>query len=54
MARPVSIADSRRLPVIVNIHNVPLAPALRNSRDRHDGGRTVYDGVPDNLTDDHP
>jgi phosphonate transport system ATP-binding protein len=47
----VSIAQSRHIPVIVNIHNVPLARRFATRVVGMTGGRVVYDGVPDALTD---
>jgi phosphonate transport system ATP-binding protein len=49
----VDIAASRRIPVIVNIHNVPLARRFADHMVGMSGGRIVYDGSPNSLTDDH-
>jgi phosphonate transport system ATP-binding protein len=49
----VSIAESRRIPVIVNIHNVPLARRFATHVLGMTGGRIVYDGSPEGLTDEH-
>ena len=49
----VSIAESRRIPVIVNIHNVPLARRFATHVVGMTGGRIVYDGPPDGVTDEH-
>jgi phosphonate transport system ATP-binding protein len=49
----VSIAEVRRIPVIVNIHNVPLARRFATHVVGMTGGRIVYDGSPDGLTDEH-
>ncbi len=49
----VDIAASRRIPVIVNIHNVPLARRFADHMVGMTGGRIVYDGSPDGLTDEH-
>jgi phosphonate transport system ATP-binding protein len=49
----VSIAESRRIPVIVNIHNVPLARRFATHVVGMTGGRIVYNGAPDGLTDEH-
>ena len=48
----VSIAESRGIPVIVNIHNVPLARRFATHVVGMTGGRIVYDGPPDGLTDE--
>lgn len=48
----VSIAGSRRIPVIVNIHNVPLARRFATHVVGMTGGRIVYNGSPDGLTDE--
>jgi phosphonate transport system ATP-binding protein len=48
----VSIAQSRHIPVIVNIHNVPLAKRFATRVIGMTGGRVAYDGTPDMLTDD--
>ncbi len=48
-----SIADSRRIPVILNIHNVPLAKRFANRVIGMSGGEVVYDGSPEGLGDDH-
>ena len=47
----VSIAQSRHIPVIVNMHNVPLARRFATRVVGMAGGRIVYDGAPDALTD---
>lgn len=49
----VSLAESRRIPVVVNIHNVPLARRFATHMVGMTGGRIVYDGPPEGLTDDH-
>ena len=49
----VEIAASRRIPVILNIHNVPLARRFADHMVGMSGGRIVYDGTPDGLTDEH-
>ena len=49
----VSIADSRSIPVILNIHNVPLARRFATHVIGMAGGGVVYDGPPEGLTDDH-
>ena len=49
----VTLAQSRRIPVIVNIHNVPLARRFATHVVGMTGGRIVYNGPPDGLTDSH-
>jgi phosphonate transport system ATP-binding protein len=49
----VSIGASRRIPIIVNIHNVPLARRFATHIVGMTAGRIVYDGSPDGLTDAH-
>jgi len=49
----VRLAESRRIPVILNIHNVPLAKRFANHVIGMAGGAVVYDGPPGGLTDDH-
>lgn len=49
----VSIAQTRRIPVVVNIHNVPLARRFATHVVGMTGGRIVYDGLPGHLSDDH-
>jgi len=49
----VALAESRRIPVILNIHNVPLAKRFATHVIGMAGGNVVYDGPPDGLTDDH-
>ena len=49
----VSIAHARRIPVVVNIHNVPLARRFATHVIGMSGGKVVYDGVPADLTDAH-
>jgi phosphonate transport system ATP-binding protein len=47
----VSVAETRGIPVIVNIHNVPLARRFANHVIGMSSGRVVYDGAPEGLTD---
>ena len=47
----VSIASTRRIPVVVNIHNVPLARRFATHVVGMTGGAVVYDGAPTDLTD---
>jgi len=49
----VSIAQTRGIPVVVNIHNVPLARRFATHVVGMTGGRIVYDGDPAGLTDEH-
>lgn len=49
----VSIGSSRSIPIIVNIHNVPLARRFATHMVGMTAGRIVYDGSPDGLTDAH-
>ncbi len=48
-----ALAESRRIPVILNIHNVPLAKRFATHVIGMAGGHVVYDGSPEGLTDDH-
>ena len=48
-----AIADSRRIPVIINIHNVPLAKRFATHVIGMADGKIVYAGPPDGLSDDH-
>ncbi|HUP95429.1 MAG TPA: phosphonate ABC transporter ATP-binding protein [Burkholderiales bacterium] len=48
----VEIGQRRQIPVIVNIHNVPLARRFATDVVGMSGGRIVYRGPPDGLTDD--
>jgi phosphonate transport system ATP-binding protein len=47
----VAIAARRQIPVIVNIHNVPLARRFATHIVGMTGGRIVYNGTPEGLTD---
>jgi len=49
----VRLAESRRIPVILNIHNVPLAKRFATHVIGMAGGLVVYDGPPGELTEDH-
>lgn len=49
----VRLAESRRIPVILNIHNVPLAKRFATHVIGMAGGVVVYDGPPGGLNDDH-
>jgi phosphonate transport system ATP-binding protein len=49
----INLTESRRIPVILNIHNVPLAKRFATHVIGMTGGSVVYDGPPDGLTDDH-
>lgn len=48
-----SLADSHRIPVIVNIHNVPLARRFATRIIGLSGGAVVFDGATQALTDEH-
>lgn len=45
------IAETRRIPVIVNIHNVPLAKRFATHVIGMSGGEVVYNGPPAGLSD---
>jgi len=49
----VGITETRHIPVIVNIHNVPLAKRFASHVIGMAGGTIVYDGPPGGLSDDH-
>ncbi len=49
----VSLTVGRGIPVILNIHNVPLAKRFATHVIGMAGGNIVYDGPPSGLTDDH-
>lgn len=49
----VSIAERRRIPVILNIHNVPLARRFATRIIGMSGGSIVYDGPTAGLSDEH-
>ena len=49
----VSVARTRAIPVVVNIHNVPLARRFATHVVGMTGGRVVYDGAPGELADSH-
>ncbi len=49
----VNITETRHIPVIVNIHNVPLAKRFASHVIGMAGGAIVYNGAPEGLTDDH-
>jgi len=49
----VSIAESRNIPVILNIHNVPLAKRFAGHIIGMSGGKVVYNGPPEGLSDDY-
>ena len=46
-----SIAKSRNIPVILNIHNVPLAKRFAGHIIGMAGGKVVYNGPPEGLSD---
>ena len=47
------LTEGRGIPVILNIHNVPLAKRFATHVVGMAGGHVVYDGPPDALTDGH-
>jgi phosphonate transport system ATP-binding protein len=47
-----ALTEDRGIPVILNIHNVPLAKRFATHVVGMAGGVVVYDGAPDGLTDD--
>jgi phosphonate transport system ATP-binding protein len=49
----VNLTEGRGIPVIVNIHNVPLEKRFATHVVGMSGGSVVYDGSPAGLTDDH-
>jgi phosphonate transport system ATP-binding protein len=49
----VALTEQRGIPVILNIHNVPLARRFAGHVVGMTGGNVVYDGPPAGLTDDH-
>jgi phosphonate transport system ATP-binding protein len=49
----VQLTESRSIPVILNIHNVPLAKRFATHVVGMSGGNVIYDGPPAGLTDDH-
>lgn len=48
-----SLAESRDIPVVVNIHNVPLARRFASRIVGLSGGAVVFDGPTQALTDEH-
>jgi phosphonate transport system ATP-binding protein len=49
----VKLTEGRGIPVILNIHNVPLAKRFATHVVGMSSGNVVYDGPPAGLTDDH-
>jgi len=49
----VKLTEGRGIPVILNIHNVPLAKRFATHVVGMSGGNVIYDGPPAGLTDDH-
>jgi len=49
----VTLTEGRGIPVILNIHNVPLAKRFATHVIGMTGGSVVYDGPPAGLTDEH-
>jgi phosphonate transport system ATP-binding protein len=48
-----TLSDTHGFPVIINIHNVELARRFADRVVGMTGGRVVFDGTPDALTDEH-
>ena len=48
-----SQGEDNQIPVLVNIHDVELAKRFADRIVGMTGGRVVYDGPPERLTDDH-
>jgi phosphonate transport system ATP-binding protein len=48
-----ALAQARGIPVILNIHNVPLARRFASHVIGMTGGNVVYQGSPEGLTDEH-
>ena len=49
----VNLTKGRGIPVLLNIHNVPLARRYAGHVIGMTGGGIVYDGPPEGLTDEH-
>ena len=49
----VGLTQGRGIPVVLNIHNVPLARRFAGHVIGMSGGRVVYDGLPEGLNDSH-
>jgi phosphonate transport system ATP-binding protein len=49
----VNLTEGRGIPVILNIHNVPLAKRFATHVIGMSGGKVIYDGPPVGLTDNH-
>ena len=49
----VSVARTRHIPVVVNIHNVPLARRFATHVVGMTRGQVIYDGAPAELTEGH-
>jgi phosphonate transport system ATP-binding protein len=49
----VKLTEGRGIPVILNIHNVPLAKRFATHVVGMSDGNVIYDGPPAGLTDDH-
>ena len=48
-----TLAQAHGFPVIINIHNVELARRFADRIVGMTGGRVVYDGTPERITEDH-
>jgi phosphonate transport system ATP-binding protein len=53
MALVTALSETHGFPVIINIHNVELAKRFADRVVGMTGGRVVYDGAPDAITDVH-
>lgn len=53
MALVQTLSGMHGFPVIINIHNVELARRFADRIVGMTGGRVVFDGVPDAITDEH-
>jgi phosphonate transport system ATP-binding protein len=53
MALVRSLSERHGFPVIINIHNVELARRFADRVVGMTGGRVVFDGAPDSITDEH-
>jgi phosphonate transport system ATP-binding protein len=53
MALVQSLSGTHGFPVIINIHNVALARRFADRIVGMTGGRVVFDGPPQAITDEH-
>jgi len=47
------LGTAKKIPIIVNMHDVELARRFADRIIGMSGGRVVYDGAPADLTDEH-